>query len=254
MTETLREKNEFDLVVDRPEPSIAATFSSEPSDELIADVSEKAEVAEVRADLYPEQNPQYLNEQLARFGSIPTLLTVRTQQEGGEWQKTEDERLRLIDSVIDHVDALDIELHSKIFKEATQLAHEHQVPVIASSHDFTDTPYIFDLDCQASQALNGGADFAKFATMTDSKQRYFRLRRFLEMSTHSKLIVVGMSGDGESEFGALSRLAFPASGSLMSYAYAGDQPVVPGQLRYDVMHRIFRETYPGYRALYEKDK
>jgi 3-dehydroquinate dehydratase-1 len=245
----MRQNNpEFIQAIDRPEPSIAATFSAEPSDELIADVGVKADVAEVRADLYSEQSPQYLAEQLARFGSIPTLLTVRTQKEGGGWQKSEDERLALIDSLIDHVDALDIELKSKIFHEATQLAHEHQVPVIASSHDHKDTPYIFDLDCRTKKAVNGGADFVKLATTTETMEQYLRLSRFLEMTSFPRLVVVGMG-----EYGPLSRISFPAFGSLMSYAYAGEQPVAPGQLPYDMMHSFFRETYSDYRAMYEED-
>jgi hypothetical protein len=49
--------------------------------------------------------------------------------------------------------------------------------------------------------------------------------------------------------GTVSRIAFPAAGSLLTYASAdGEEPTAPGQLPLRMLRRELARYYPGYGA------
>ncbi|HEY5595278.1 MAG TPA: type I 3-dehydroquinate dehydratase, partial [Nitrospiria bacterium] len=54
------------------------------------------------------------------------------------------------------------------------------------------------------------------------------------------IIVIAMGVEG-----ALSRVFFPALGSLLTYAYLG-QPTAPGQLGYKELFELLKKFYPKF--------
>jgi len=228
-------------VLDRPEPTMAVVFGEAYTDEAISDIAVVADVAEFRADLYPSHEPNYLIEQVRRLGALPLLLTVRLEAEGGEWVDSEGERLQLISEVIPYVDGVDIELAADNLPEVADIAHRKDKVLIVSSHDFNATPSLETLEYRLADALIAGADYVKFAATANSEEEYRRLAGFTLNHQDGGLIVVAMG-----KYGPLSRITFPAMGSHLNYAFAGENAVAPGQLGYLELDKLWKQLYPDY--------
>jgi 3-dehydroquinate dehydratase-1 len=100
--------------------------------------------------------------------------------------------------------------------------------LVVSFHDFVTTPNLTELEKIVRHAKKEGAEIVKIATNTTTQDRLRTLAAL--MSANSKelnLIVIGMGG-----FGLVTRLLFPALGSLIIFASVADQHTAPGQLPY----------------------
>lgn len=232
--------NRLEEKIGGSEPAMAVVFGEPLHDEAISDIAVVAHVAEFRADLYPSHEPNYLIEQVGRL-ALPSLLTIRLEAEGGEWVDSEGERLQLFSEVSPYVDGVDIEFISDILSEVVDIAHRKDKVLIVSSHDFKETPSLEMLEYRLADALAAGADYVKFATTANSEEEYRRLARFTLEHQESGLIVVAMG-----KYGPLSRITFPALGSHLTYAFAGEKAVAPGQLSYLELHKLWKQLYPNY--------
>src|SRR6202011_489331 len=99
------------------------------------------DVAELRIDRFSRTDVDHVLSEIHAFRALPTLATVRSRHEGGQWSGTEEERLELFRAVAPFVNAVDIELSSReILQDVIAAARQHDVMVIASYHDFEHTP------------------------------------------------------------------------------------------------------------------
>ncbi len=223
-------------------PLIAMSFADNDIDERVADSRELGvDVVELRIDQFSSTDTTYVTEQLRRFSEFPTIATIRTQDEGGRWAGSDEERLQLFRAAIPEVHGVDIELASEaILSDVVAEAREKDRLVIISHHDFSGTPSLSELTDMAMSAKEHGADLVKISTMTAGRDDVQTLAAFLVQHAELGLIVIGMGGHG-----VVTRVAFPVLGSRLTYAFSG-QPAVSGQVRFDRTFDCLRMFSPEF--------
>lgn len=155
---------------------------------------------------------------------VPVLLTVRAQEEGGLSSFAAGEREALARRLLPMAVALDWEI--AFMDQAADLLAEAKargITIIASAHDFDQTPDVEQLRQKEQLARRLGADVVKFA---------FRLNSYEDMQVGIDLLR-GASGPmavmGMGALGPVSRLVYAQYGSVLTYGYLGDVPTAPGQ-------------------------
>lgn len=165
------------------------------------------------------------------LSSKPLLFTFRSLEEGGEKSISPDQylKLNLIGIQSGLISALDLELFSEpgIRAQLLAAAHDKQIPVIMSSHDFEKTPAKIELCERMQTAAALGADIVKIAVMPKTSQDVLML---LEATADMKaaldrpIITMAMGG-----LGTISRISGEIFGSAMTFG-ALKKPSAPGQL------------------------
>ncbi len=198
---------------------------------------------ELRIDLFSFLEIDHILQVIARYKPYPVIATIRSQAEGGGFKGSETDRLQLFKKIVSHVQAIDIELSSKkILKEVVDIAHQKKKKVIISYHNFDDTPPRLHLNRIFKQAYSYGADRVKIATFIRNRSDLHTLTRFTLDHADQKIITLGMG-----EKGTLSRVFFPALGSLLTYAHTG-QPTAPGQMSCSQMNDLIKLFYGASKA------
>lgn len=228
-------------LLDGTVPAIAVSFADEITDEYL-DIARQdgLDVYELRIDRYSSWNIDHVMSQVRRFAGLPTIATIRTADEGGEWSGSDEERLALFRSIIPEVECIDIELQSPILPRVVKEAKAAGKLVIISNHNFESTGPVEDFEKMAAEAKAQGADLVKLSAMTRSPEDLRTLAQFTVNNAHLGLIVVGMG-----QYGTASRVFFPALGSRLTYAYSKSFPV-SGQLTYGETFEELRRFYPGF--------
>ena len=220
-----------------PSPTMAVTFAQDLSDRDLENVLAVADVAEFRVDLYPDNDLEYLIKQAGRLATLPLLVTNRTIAEGGNCRLDEYDRGRIFLELLSYVDGLDVELDSELLKDLVAATHQKDKIVIASTHNFVETPTIRNMYKLYWRSLESGADFVKLAFAVNTPEEFQRLVAFTISHREENLISVGMG-----KFGPLSRIILPALGSRLTYAHAGKSELALGQMDYletiSLLHRL----------------
>lgn len=215
------------------------TLRAEPARQADA-----CDVLEVRADLLGAETDLWLRAQTDPLRRRPPLLlTVRTSREGGRFEGSEAERTARYAELIPFVAAVDVELESSAFADVCAAARAERRCVIASFHDFVETPPAPRLRELIEQGRRAGADIIKIATRTDRDEEVARLESLLAPgSLKTPLAVMGMGPRG-----AESRLRLAAAGSCLVYGFL-DEPNAPGQPSSIDLVRALSAALPAYRA------
>jgi 3-dehydroquinate dehydratase-1 len=199
-----------------------------------------ADLVEVRADLFADPQPDRLAAALAalRRAGRPVVLTVRAADEGGG-ALSDDRRRALYEAGLPHADAIDVEIASTALAAAlVPRARAAGATVILSAHFFDATPPRERLLALVEQAGSLGADVAKLAAHARDLED---VRTLLEVTLAARdrgIVTLAMGAAG-----TLSRVFFPAAGSLLTYASVGT-PTGPGQLPLDELVALVRRFYP----------
>jgi 3-dehydroquinate dehydratase-1 len=206
----------------------------------------KPDAIEARIDLFQDRSPRHVEAVLRelRRARIPLIATIRTAREGGRWTGSERERERLFDLVLPLVDAVDVELGSRaLARRVGRRARALGRTVIVSSHAFRHTPSLATLAQRIRAARSLGAGIVKIASAASGPADVARLLRVLATHPSVPLVVIAMG-----RVGMLSRVLFPAAGSLLTYAFdEGDTATAPGQLTLRALQTDLARYYPGYR-------
>ncbi len=154
---------------------------------------------------------------------VPVLLTIRDENEGGEWRGREAERLALYLVGLKSVSAVDVEISAPALELLVQTAHRRGVRVVGSFHDFRGTPDLAQLLAVEARGRRMGVDVVKIAAMAKAPAD---LARLFALPAHAKgsICVLGMG-----PLGAVSRVALPCAGSCLVYGALG-KATAPGQL------------------------
>ena len=194
------------------------------------------DLVEFRFDLVSSLAPKPLLQT-----TVPTILTIRSKKEGGSFQGSERERLLLYQELIPHVSAVDIELSSKtILGDVIENAHDAKKKVIVSYHNFDKTPNALALDKLLKRAKSAGADIVKVAVFAKDHKDIQKLARFTVENANQNIVTIAMG-----EVGALSRLFFPALGSLLIYApLSAKDKTAPGQIDCKGLSLLVKRFYP----------
>ena len=183
------------------------------------------DILELRIDTFSRCDTEHVVDDAVRLAGLPLLGTIRSAAEGGGWKGSEKERLALLRAVMPHVGAVDIELSSEeILGDVVAGAHAAGLTVIGSHHNFTETPADEALDAVVGAGGRAGVDIVKVAARCNSPEDLRRLAAFTLRHGDRAMVVIGMGPAG-----MLSRIFFPALGSLLTYTFLG-APSAPGQL------------------------
>jgi 3-dehydroquinate dehydratase-1 len=194
---------------------------------------------ELRVDLFASRDPAGVAAEARRYQGVPLIGTIRLAAEGGAWNGTEPERAALYAEILPQVAAIDIEVSAlPALQDTVQSARAAGRLVIGSFHDFEATPSREQLAATAAAAQRHGADVVKTACFCRGPEDVRTLAQFLldDSAPHKVVIAMGPAG-------LLSRLFFPALGSLLTYTYLGEA-TAPGQLTCAEMLRYLGVFYP----------
>lgn len=221
---------------------VLAVRDTDAAASIATAISDGVQVLEYRVDLFVNESPGETATFLQQHGSVGKLLTVRGADEGGGWRRSEQERLQAYLGLLPHVHAIDIELHAvDIRDELISAAQEQEKLVICSHHNFSHTPSLSQLDDYAAEAYAEGADVFKLAAACDFDEDLKALAEFTLKWSPLHVITIGM---GESAM--LSRVFFPALGSLATYTFLGEA-TAPGQLTCAETVQYLHTFYPNWR-------
>lgn len=193
-----------------------------------------ADIVEWRADRYARLNETKHVIAIARriaelVSPKPLIFTVRSRAEGGESPLTAEAYRDVYADVCASgaVQMADIEYWHPTARRTFEAAKAAGVLVIASNHDFIQTPPLQEIVDRLDGMEAMGADVCKIAVMPKSAVDVARLlgatAKRAERS-HTPLITVSMG-----RLGKISRLAGHVFGSCATYAVVGDASA-PGQL------------------------
>lgn len=212
-------------------PAVAAVITGKAGGRTIKKaVSEGADFLELRVDTFRQRGIRPLVESIEGIRKIkgakavPLIITVRKMEEGGGAWISDKERIEIFRALMPYAGLVDVELSSaRALKEIIRLANKEKKAVIISHHDFRKTLAEADISRIIKNAANAGADIVKVAALAKSAEDIKTLARVA--LAHKNLIVIAMG-----KTGALSRVFFPALGSLITYGSATGS-TAPGQLK-----------------------
>ena len=183
-------------------------------------------LVELRADYIRSR----LNiKRLLKDRPCPCILTCRREQDGGQWEGTEEARLTILRTAIaEGVDYIDLE-----DDVAGSIPRFGKTKRIVSYHNFRDTPE--DLYGIHERLASLDADIVKIATLTHRPGDNVRMMRLVRSAA------VPTIGICMGEIGIPTRVLAGKFGSPFTYATLHhERKLAPGQISYKMMHDIYR--------------
>lgn len=229
------------IVIGESMPKICVPIIGQNLDTLVEEINYlkilEVDLVEWRMDYYEElQNAERLINTVEHIrealGNIPLLATFRSKKEGGEKELSVEAYIKLNKEVIatGKIDLIDVELFTgeKEVKEIVDFAHEHNVKVVMSNHDFDKTPDKEEIITRLCSMQELNADLPKIAVMPQSAEDVLVLLEATnEMNTqYADRPIITMS---MGRLGMVSRLAGEIFGSALTFA-AAKVASAPGQI------------------------
>ncbi len=159
----------------------------------------------------------------------PVVLTCRRKEDGGRWDRTEEERLMLLRTAISMgVEYVDLEEDI-----ASKVPRYGKTKRIVSLHNFEGTPE--NLESLHAELAKLDADIVKIAAQANSFSDTIRM---LELMKSASVPTIGISmGD----CGTPSRILATRFGAPFTFCvFNTERKVAPGQLSFDQMRNIYR--------------
>ena len=208
--------------------------------DLAALAEAPADMIELRADLFAVPTPETIVAALVRLriSGRPVLLTVRAEREGGR-PLAEGQRMAIYEAGLAHVDAIDVEIASSgLVDHVVPRARAAGRTVLLSAHFPEHMPPAATLGALIDQAFARGADLAKLAAFARTLDDVRTLLAVTLAARERGVVTMALGA-----VGTLSRVFFPAAGSLLTYGCVG-QPTAAGQLPVEELARDLRRFYP----------
>jgi 3-dehydroquinate dehydratase-1 len=230
------------LALEPGKPAVAVSFTdADSAGDIAAAKAAGVVIAELRVDLFADSSIDSVIATARRLSGLPLLATIRMSEEGGAWTGGEEKRQALFEALLPHVDAIDVELRAADTLAAlAPKAAAAGKTLIVSHHDFAATPTPAELADIARRAVAGGADIVKVAATILKEDDLAALAGLLTSRPAPNLVVIGMG-----ERGLVTRMLFPALGSLFTFAGKGERASAPGQLSYERTLSLLSTLYPG---------
>ncbi len=240
----------FVQALQQSHPAIAVPISASDSQSLLEQVdlisqNSAVQVVEWRVDTTKALLDDVIQQMAERLHQADKLLlvTIRTLAEGGAFQGDAVAYYAEYSHLLNLItpDALDIEasLPETIRESCLQLAHDRNIAVVASAHDFSRTPSLADAKAQL-RAQSTWADVVKLACMPQTSQdtlNLLALSVWARESLQQPAIVIGMG-----QLGQLTRVASGAFAPGLTFATLG-QASAPGQLSVHLIHELQEELF-----------
>lgn len=196
---------------------------------------------------YERELPDTVRELKQLLPEKELIVTLRTQQEGGEPNGSRFDYFYFLESILkegcaDYVDA-EIERGPDRIAGLKERYRDSGTKIIGSYHDFQGTPEGSFIVQQLKKAKNCGCDVGKFACMPrcpeDVKVLLEATARMKEEEPEYPLITMSMG-----ELGVASRLYGGLYGSEVSFGCAGESSA-PGQIPWGEVKRVHDRIYSG---------
>ena len=217
---------------------IAVPLTDESFEENVKEIKKRgADIVELRVDQFSRTEAKYVLGlvEVARGVGLKTILTVRSEKEGG---KEVPSRVEVFKKVAPLCDFADIELSSReLIPLVRDAVEQGGGRLIVSFHDFERTPPNWVL----KEVLREGHRYGgipKVSVMANSYEDVARLVCVAGQESYEK-IVIAMG-----EIGKVSRLLSPVVGSVISYASFG-KSLAPGQLPLEKLVELRKLLYEG---------
>ncbi len=238
MTKTISLKN---ILIGEGIPKICVPMVGKTLPDLIEEASYlqslNIDLVEWRVDFFElvenvDEVVAALNDIRIILREMPLIFTFRSMKEGGEREISLDYYFALNRTIVETglVDLIDIEL----FNEESQMkglvkhAHENNVFVIISNHDFDKTPDKEEIISRLRRAQELGGDIPKIAVMPKKVADVITLldatTTMTEQFADRPIITMSMAGKG-----VISRMTGELFGSSITFASA-KKASAPGQI------------------------
>jgi 3-dehydroquinate dehydratase-1 len=238
MKKTCKVRN---LVIGEGMPKVIVPIVGKSTDEIVDKVKSFdfgiIDVVEWRVDFFEKfhEIPKVLETlEMIRtlIGETPLIFTFRTKKEGGEREIEMKEYSALIQAAARSglADIIDIEIFSgdTVVQENIEAVHQAGRLVIASNHDFHQTPPEDVLIERMIKMQKMGADIPKIAVMPQTIADVIVLlsatNQMVERYADRPIVTMSMS-----PMGVISRLSGEVFGSSMTFGAVG-QVSAPGQI------------------------
>ena len=222
-------------------PKICVSIAAAQKDEIIKEAAlaleVEADMIEWRADAYEEAAiaddlESVLKELRKEADEMPILFTYRTKAEGGSGSTDPGLYAGIAMEAIGSgcIDLIDVEVcsESSASKEIIDYAHERDVEVIASYHNFVETPPADEIAERFDELKKSGADILKVAVMAECEGDLSRLCE-AAAETQAKYPELPLVAIAMGEAGVQSRIDAEKFCSSIIFA-AGLAETAPGQL------------------------
>lgn len=240
-----------DVTIGQGTPKIIVPIVGRTKDEIVnAAVNFKdfqLDIVEWRVDWFYgvddiNQVLDVLKEMRRSMPNTPILFTFRTKKEGGEKEIQPDDYVALNKEVAKSgmVDMIDVEAFTgdEYVKEIIDCAHENNVKVVASNHDFDKTPDKDELVSRLCKMQDMGADIPKIAVMPQNKKDVLTLleatAEMVDQHADRPIITMSMSG-----LGLISRLCGEVFGSSATFGAVG-KVSAPGQMNVEGLTTVLK--------------
>ncbi|MDY3917474.1 MAG: type I 3-dehydroquinate dehydratase [Candidatus Limivivens sp.] len=206
------------------------------------------DMIEWRADFFEDYHEcwkvrKLLEELRLELGDMPLLYTFRTRVEGGNAAVDYDEYLTLNHEAITSgcIDLVDVEIlrgDDTTFLVVEE-AHQNQVFVVGSNHDFQGTPKKEAIIMRLCRMQELEADIAKMAVMPKTPRDVLTLldATLAMRELHNETPVVTMA---MGRLGLISRMAGELFGSAITFGTVGEASA-PGQIPSESLARVLEQ-------------
>lgn len=205
------------------------------------------DMVEWRADFFeglanPEEVQEVLKELRKILGEAPLLFTVRTKAEGGNVRMDTEEYLQVNMQAVRSgmIDLVDVEIlqGDDIAFMLVEAAHENNVKVVASNHDFEKTPKKEEILMRLCKMQEMEADIVKIAVMPKTERDVLVLLdatlAMKELHRNTPVVTMAMGKKG-----LISRLVGQMFGSAITFGSVGAASA-PGQIPAEALRTLLQ--------------
>ena len=167
---------------------------------------------------------------IKELSDVPIILTNRTKDEGGFFNKTEEERIKILSDNASLVEITDIELSTNELLRQQVINNANKT--IISYHNFEKTPSQESLENIIDEAVKIG-DIPKVAVKPEKIEDTYILLKLLMQNRG--IIAISMG-----KIGSYTRVISPILGSPVTYASVNDESA-PGQLDIETTSEMIKK-------------
>lgn len=240
-----------ELEIGQGVPKICVSITGKNEEELLKQAQQYKElnidILEWRVDYYEDvEDIDKVKGLLKKLSIIllekPLIFTFRSKKEGGEKSLSNEMYIKLNKEIIETklIDIVDVEMFTgdNEAKYLIKKAHENNVKVILSNHDFHKTPEECEIIKRIEKMILLEADLPKIAVMPKSQEDVFKLLKatsYINKKYKDKSIITMSMGS----LGLISRLSGEIFGSVITFACVGKSSA-PGQIYHKELRNVLQ--------------
>ncbi|WP_315077507.1 type I 3-dehydroquinate dehydratase [uncultured Clostridium sp.] len=232
-------------------PKICVPLVGKTNEEILTEAENlkalKLDLVEWRVDHYKdvediEKVKEILSKLRETVQDLPILFTFRSAKEGGEKEVPTEYYAKLNKNIAETemVDLIDVELFTgdDVVTDIVDYAHEKNVKVVMSNHDFDKTPDREEIIKRLCKMQELNADLPKIAVMPQSTTDVLTLlcatNDMVTKYATRPIITMSMAG-----LGVISRIAGETFGSALTFG-AAKVASAPGQVEVSELDKVLK--------------